>query len=141
MQLTWAGRRVLVAEDNIVVAMPLVTHMEDYGATVIGPVPSLGAAFAALAHCGHIDGAVLDVELGNEMVWPFAAVLKERGVPFVFGTALVEDCLYPSEFLPHPRFFKPYAEDAIADALRTLIERRLWQKQQPCPVREMGQIG
>lgn len=133
MHQTWTGRRVLVVEDNAIVAMPLVVHLEDCGAEVIGPASSLGAAFAALEVHEQIDGAVLDVELGSEKVWPLAAVLNERGIPFVFATGSGEDWWYPPDLLSHPRFVKPYAEDAVADALLALIKSALAKRNRLVP--------
>lgn len=121
MQPTWTGRRVLVVEDNPIVVMPLVAHIEGSGGRVIGPVPSLGRAFAALAEHAQIDGAVLDVELGRDKVWPLAFELRERGIPFVFATGSAEDSIDPPLQL-HPRFAKPYDEAAVARSLHALIE-------------------
>lgn len=122
MQVSWTGLRILIVEDNALVAMPLLAHLEDCGALVIGPVPSLDAALASLDDHDRIDGAVLDVELGREKVWPLAFELGERGIPFVFATGSAEDCFYPPELQSHPRFVKPYAEEAVAAALHALIE-------------------
>lgn len=121
MQHTWAGRRVLVVEDNAIVAMPLVAYFEDCGASVIGPVTTLSAAFAALADAGQIDGAVLDVELGSEMVWPLALALGERDIPFVFATGSAGDNIYPKALRRYPRFAKPYCEDAVAESLHAMM--------------------
>lgn len=121
MHFTWTNRRVLIVEDNAIVAMPLVAHLEDCGAEVIGPVPTLDAALAGLEEDAQIDGAVLDVELGSDKVWPLALTLTRREIPFVFATGSAEDCLFPPSLLTYPRFVKPYAEEVVADALLTLI--------------------
>lgn len=121
MQLSWTGRRVLVVEDNGLVALPLIAHLEDCGAAVIGPVPSMQAAFAVLARGEPIDGAVLDVDLDGTLVWPLAAALEKRGIPFVFATGSTEVSLYPDHLQQHPRFSKPYDEDAVAGTLLELI--------------------
>ncbi len=122
MQHTWAGRRVLIVEDNTIVAMPLVYFFEDCGAEVIGPVPTLHAALSAIDNTEQIDGAVLDVELGRELVWPLAFALNERGIPFVFATASANEGIYPSSLLPFPRIAKPYSEETVAESLHSLIE-------------------
>lgn len=121
MQLTWTNRRVLIVEDNAIVAMPLVAHLEDCGAEVIGPVPTLDAALASLEEHAQLDGAVLDVELGSDKVWPLAMTLTRREIPFVFATGSAEDCLFPPSLLIYPRLVKPYAEEVVADALLSLI--------------------
>ncbi|MCL4766848.1 MAG: response regulator [Hyphomicrobiaceae bacterium] len=118
MQLNWTGRRVLVVEDNVIVAMPLIDFLEECGASVIGPVGSVRAALAALADTEAIDAATLDVELGREEVWPVAHALLARGVPFVFATGSTEDDRFPAPLRHIPRFDKPYATTAVAQALQ-----------------------
>lgn len=122
MHSTWTNRRVLIVEDDAIVAMTLVSHLEDCGAEVLGPAPSLEAALATLDVYAEVDGAVLDVELGSEKVWPLALELRNRGIPFVFATGSVEDFFFPPALLTYPRFVKPYLEEEVADALRDLIE-------------------
>ena len=80
-----AGRRVLVAEDDYLIADALCQGLEAAGAEVVGPAPDVAAALALLAE-GTVDAAVLDVNLGGEMAWPAADALLARGVRFVFAT-------------------------------------------------------
>ena len=63
-----AGRRILVVEDEFLLALDMETHLEAAGAEVVGPVPSLGDAALLLAIAPRLDGAVLDVNLGGEIL-------------------------------------------------------------------------
>lgn len=77
--------RILVAEDEALIAMQLEADLQDAGHEVVGPCLSLGACMDMLDGA-PIDAAVLDVDLGGADVFPVAKVLSERGVPFVFHT-------------------------------------------------------
>jgi CheY-like chemotaxis protein len=80
------GKRVLIVEDEALVAFELQLSLEDEGAEVIGPALSLMTAFETVSHEPNIDLAVLDVDLAGEDVYPVAEVLLRRRVPFVFHT-------------------------------------------------------
>jgi two-component SAPR family response regulator len=79
--------RVMIVEDEALVAMMVEDMLGDLGCEVVG---SFGAVDDALAFLiggqPAPDGAVLDVNIGGEMVFPVAEELRERGVPFVFAT-------------------------------------------------------
>jgi len=80
------GRRILVVEDEYMMAEDLRHDLEKAGAKVVGPVPSVAGALRLLAEEGVIDGAILDVNLRGEKAYPVADVLRERGIPFVLAT-------------------------------------------------------
>lgn len=82
-----AGLRLLLVEDEFVLAVGLSDTLGDLGADVVGPVASVADALALLETLPEIDGAVLDVNLGREAVYPVADALLARGLPFVFATA------------------------------------------------------
>ena len=79
------GRRVLVVEDEAMVAMDLTFTFEDAGAAVVGPAASLADGLGLVGE-EPIDAAVLDVDLQGREVYPLAERLMERGVPFLFHT-------------------------------------------------------
>lgn len=81
-----AGKRILIVEDEALVGLDMQFAFEDEGAEVIGPALSLQDAMEIVAREHRIDGAVLDVDLGGEDVFPVAQMLRELGVPFVFHT-------------------------------------------------------
>jgi len=80
------GKRVLIVEDEALLALELQFAFEDEGAQVIGPALSLMKAVEAVAHAPEIDFAVLDVDLAGEDVSPIAEMLLQRGVAFLFHT-------------------------------------------------------
>ncbi len=100
------GRRILVVEDEYMMADDLQYDLEEVGAQVIGPVPSVADALALLAAEEAIDGAILDVNLRGEKAYPVADVLRERGVLFVLATGYEQGhCRRPARIytLQHAR--------------------------------------
>jgi len=81
------GRRILVVEDDYLVALSLVGILEQAGARVLGPIGTLDEAIAVVENNGKtFDGAVLDINLNGEKSYPVADVLAARAVKFVFTT-------------------------------------------------------
>lgn len=78
------GKRILVVEDEPLVAMMVEDILLGENAVVIGPAASLAKALE-LAQ-GEFDAALLDVNLAAERVYPVARRLQQRGIPFVFAT-------------------------------------------------------
>ena len=79
------GNRVLLIEDEILVAMMMRDILTELGLTVVGPFSRLSEAMIAAVH-ENIDGGIIDVNLGGEFVYPVADVLVAREIPFVFVT-------------------------------------------------------
>src|SRR5262249_22268936 len=79
------GNRVLLVEDEILVAMMMKDILTDLGFSVIGPFSRLAEAMVAAVH-DNIDAGIIDVNLGGEFVYPVADVLAARNIPFVFIT-------------------------------------------------------
>jgi nitrogen-specific signal transduction histidine kinase len=77
------GLRVLVVEDESLIGMVAEDLLEQLGCRMVGLVSSLGKALE-MAKSTDVDFALLDVDLGGEPVYPVAAALQTRGVPFVF---------------------------------------------------------
>ncbi len=84
---TLQGRRILVVEDDAMIAMMVEDMLMDLGCTVIGPAASLEAAIGLASGDPAIDGALLDVNLNGASVFPLADDLRARGVPIVFCRA------------------------------------------------------
>lgn len=78
-------KRVLVVEDEMMVAMMIEDMLIDLGFDVVGPAMRLVNALQ-LAEIEPIDAAVLDVNLGSEKSFPVAEALRSRGIPFIFAT-------------------------------------------------------
>ena len=84
--MTFAGRRVLVVEDDFLVSLTTVDFLESIGCEVVGPAARIAVA-VRLAQSESVDAAVLDINIAGDMVWPVAEVLRRRGVPFIFLSA------------------------------------------------------
>lgn len=110
------GRRVLVIEDESLVAMLLETILEDMGCTVVGPESNIDDGLIAATTEASLDAALLDVNVAGREVFPVAEALRARGVPFVFSTGYGEGGL-PEHWRGNPTIQKPFTEGAIRDAL------------------------
>jgi CheY-like chemotaxis protein len=110
------GHRILVVEDEALVAMLLETMLEDMGFIPVGPVGDIEAALDILSHDTALDGALLDVNVAGREIFPVASALTAIGVPFVFSTGYGEDGL-PENWRGQPTIQKPFTEQAVRDAL------------------------
>lgn len=108
-------RRVLVVEDESLVAMLLETMLEDMGAVVIGPASTVEEGLR-LVQDGQLDAALLDVNVAGTQVFPVAEALEVRGIPLVFSTGYGEGGL-PENWRGRPTVQKPFTEAVIRDAL------------------------
>jgi DNA-binding response OmpR family regulator len=114
-RLTIAGKKVLVVEDDYFIAKNLVRHLAASGAEVLGPVPTVAEALA-LIEAESIDGAVLDINLRGDLVFPVADALLERGVPFIFATGYGSGSV-PERYATIVRCEKPVEPDRFIPAL------------------------
>jgi len=111
------GIRVLVVEDEFLVATLIEDMLESAGCVVSGPIPRVAEALDAVDH-GTYDAAILDVNLGGDRIDPVAEALSQRDVPFGFVTGYGAGAL-PSEYVDRPRLCKPFK---MADLLVMLTE-------------------
>jgi DNA-binding response OmpR family regulator len=111
--------RILVVEDDYLVAQLLEEILESAGWQVVGPVGHLASAVNAAAS-EDFDAAVLDVNLGDQTVYPVAEVLDARRVPFVFVTAYGQEIL-PRLFCERPHIGKPFAPGKLICTVARLI--------------------
>lgn len=82
-----SGPRVIVVEDEALVAMMMEDLLEGLGCEVAASLGSLPQALDWLAEDKErLDGALLDVNLGGELAFPIAEALQERQTPFAFAT-------------------------------------------------------
>jgi CheY-like chemotaxis protein len=101
------GRCLLVVEDEYLVAADLTASLESLGVEVIGPAASVEEALSLIENSGgRLDGAVLDINLRSERVYPVADVLTARGIPFVFTTGY-DAVAIPIAYTCAPRCEKP----------------------------------
>ena len=110
------GRRILVIEDESLVAMLLETILDDMGCAVVGPESNIDDGLISATTEPSLDAALLDVNVAGREVFPVAEALKARGVPFVFSTGYGEAGL-PEHWRGNPTIQKPFTEGAIREAL------------------------
>lgn len=108
--------RVLLVEDEGLVALMLEDLLEDLGCQIAGSPASVGAALAWIEAGGSADVALLDVNLNGESVFPVAEALKARGVPFAFATGYGAD--HDPRFNDAPLLGKPIRQDRLEALLR-----------------------
>jgi two-component SAPR family response regulator len=113
------GIKVLVVEDDFLVSLLFEDLLTSVGCIVIGPVPRLPEALAAAA-VAKCDAAVLDVNLAGDRVYPVAALLAKRNVPFMFVTGYGYDAI-PREYCDQPRLVKPFTAAQLNSALAKLV--------------------
>jgi len=110
-----SGLRVLVVEDQFLVAEDLGTLLQGLGCTVVGPHARLATALPA-ASTEALDAAVLDVNLDDGVVDPVAAELARRDIPFLFVTGYVRQDL-AQKFRDRPVLAKPFTAHDIEAAI------------------------
>ena len=103
--------RVLLIEDEALIAMMIQETLDELGFHVIGPIATVPAALAS-ARSGHLDAAVLDINLGDGLVYSVAEILSRRGVPFVFLTGCDSDSV-DTRFNAVPVLQKPVERDML----------------------------
>lgn len=119
---TLKGVRILVVEDNFVVADALRFILASYDGTVTAIVRNLGVAFAALV-TDRIDVAILDINLNGTSVVPLADELNAQGIPFVFVSGYGDEDLLPVHLRTRPRFDKPVEPDRLVGCLIEITRR------------------
>jgi DNA-binding response OmpR family regulator len=114
-----AGKRILIVEDEIIVALDLADKITADGAKAVGPVSTVSAALDVIANT-ELDGVILDVKLREEMAFPVADVLADRHIPFVFMTGLDAGDI-PSRHANVRCVQKPFSIEVIYGALEATI--------------------
>jgi DNA-binding response OmpR family regulator len=116
---TLEGCRILLVEDDAMIALAVETMLQESGCAVIGPLASLQAATAALAE-QQPDCAVLDIGLGAESVFPLADALADAQVPFIFLSGHSAP-IVPERHAGRPFVGKPFGERVLLAALTTAL--------------------
>ena len=115
------GARVLVMEDEFLIAMALESLLADHGCVVVGPFATVDAGLAE-AESGELDAALLDVNLRDGLVSPVAARLLARGVPIILHTSHDNPATLPDALRGLPRLAKPCSEERLTRELAHLLE-------------------
>lgn len=118
-QATLNGLQVLIVEDRYLIASDVEVEVRRLGGSIAGLAPTVARAKELLGET-QIDLAILDVNLENEKIYPFADVLAARGLPFLFLTGY-DEWLLPPKWLDRPRLTKPLNPRALRDAIAKLV--------------------
>ena len=113
-------RRILVAEDEFLLADDLDMELQDAGAIVLGPAGTISEALKIIEDQQQIDGAILDVNLGGDAIFPAAEALMKRQVPFVFTTGYDPSSI-PERYRAIVRFEKPIILRHVVSAVGRLV--------------------
>lgn len=116
------GKRIMVVEDEALLALDLAMTMEELGAAVVGPCYRLASALD-LAAKSTFDAAILDVDLNGEAVFPLARMLEARGVPFVFHTGRADPTTLLNDFSNAQVCTKPSSPERLAMCLSSALAR------------------
>ena len=114
------GKRVLIVEDEMLVALMIEDVLVDLGCRTVGPCGSVAKALQA-ARTEELDLAVLDVNLGGEMVYPVAEALTERQIPFLFVSGYGDDAI-PSDHGSWKVCAKPFKTRDLEKMLSAVLE-------------------
>lgn len=117
------GRRVLIVEDEPLIAMELVDLLAAGDVETLGPAPTVRAALAVL-EADRPDAVVLDLNLRGERSTPVARALLAAGVPFVLATGYARSHLDEPELAEAPLVPKPVDHDLLLDWLARLLDGR-----------------
>lgn len=116
-----AGKAILLAEDDYLLASTIEAAVRSAGGIVQGPFASVGDALHALATgAGAPDGATLNIRLADGDSYPVADELVRRAIPFVFASGNGAASL-PGRFAKAPMVPKPYSAVQVVQALAALL--------------------
>jgi CheY-like chemotaxis protein len=112
------GARVLVVEDESLLAETLCDLLQDAGCEPVGPAATVAAALR-LIELGGIDVALLDIRLRQETSFPIAHVLRQRGIPWLFLTSYAQHQL-PDDLSDALVIEKPFSPSALVETVLRL---------------------
>lgn len=114
-------RRILVVEDEWLIAMDTAMMIEDQGHVVVGPAANIAMAMD-LIHGSSIDAAFLDITLGTENSFPIAEKLFELGVPVTFVSAYGKKEI-PSKFRKFDMLSKPIMSPSLVRQMNKMLSK------------------
>jgi CheY-like chemotaxis protein len=113
------SRRILLVEDEGMIAMLVEDMLEDLGHELVRVANRLEEAVTA-AGTETIDLAILDLNLGGVLTYPAADVLAERGIPFIFATGYGSGGL-KAAYSARPTLQKPFDTESLGQAIRQVL--------------------
>lgn len=111
------GLRILLVEDNFLVANSIKRMLTEWGCEVVGPAPSVAEALR-LAEGATLHGGILDINIQGGSSAPIAAGLEERSCPYFFITGYASPHLLPAGLLTRRRLNKPFSREALWSAIQ-----------------------
>lgn len=113
------AKRILIVEDEVLVAMHLEDLLAEMGHQVVGPATRIKQAME-LARKSEIDMAVLDVNVAGRTSFPVADILRQRGIPFVFATGYGAEG-FVEGYRDEPTLRKPYEPQELMRAIAAMF--------------------
>jgi DNA-binding LytR/AlgR family response regulator len=110
------GLRILVVEDEFLVATHIKRLLAGWGCEIVGPAPSLDDG-QRLAQSENLDGAILDININGGNSVPIADTLRDRDLPFIFITGYASPRILPQSLAAMPRLHKPIDESMLEAVL------------------------
>lgn len=125
-----SGLRVLVVEDEMMVAMLLEDMLSDLGCSLVGPATQVEPALR-LVEDGGFDAAILDVNLNGDETYPIAEALAARAIPFVFSSGYNAGRLR-EEYRHIPSLQKPFQQQDLERTLGAALSQGPASRLQRC---------
>jgi DNA-binding NtrC family response regulator len=107
-----AGQRILVAEDEGLIALELERILQDFGCEIVGPLASVDAVLENAAR-GGFDGALLDVNLRGRQIFEILPELNKLGLKLILTSGYNDATLFPAAFRATPRIAKPFDKNDL----------------------------
>jgi DNA-binding NtrC family response regulator len=115
-----ANRRILVAEDEGLIALDLEAMLQGFGCEVIGPLSEI-ADILSVIRTQSVDGALLDVNLRGRQVFEILPEFISRKIPVVLTSGYDDAMLFPHVFRKLPRISKPFDQATLRRVCATTL--------------------
>lgn len=115
------NRRILIAEDEGLIAMQLEDLLSGMGYEVVGPVSTVREVEDCIQK-QNFEGALLDVNLRGQAILGVLPQLKDMGIPFIITSGYDAASLFPPQFRDMPRMAKPFDEAALCRLCSTTFK-------------------
>lgn len=112
--------RILIVDDEMLTAHAIENAVRSKGWDVAGPADEIDQA-VIIAGSEQVDAAVLDLNIEGRLAWPIAAILKDRGIPFLFLTGYAESQVVHPDYQTVPTLGKPFLERELIAHLTLLL--------------------
>jgi two-component system, chemotaxis family, sensor kinase Cph1 len=117
-----ATTKILIVEDEAFIAFTLQQAVRDMGFVPVGPVSRVHAA-TVIARSENLAGAILDINVAGEFIWPVAQILQDRDIPFLFLTGYSAVTLTNLAFSDVLILSKPFTQEDVTHGLQSLLEQ------------------